>query len=83
MAALKSNQVDAFINNPDYSKPVILIYGPDEGLVSERADKLAEKSGVDLSDPFCLIRLNADDVAVTHPAWQVKHTQSECSVAND
>lgn len=63
MASLKSREIDPFLNKPDFSKPVFLIYGPDAGLVSERADMLAEKSGVDLSDPFCLIWLNADDAA--------------------
>jgi len=63
MASLKSREIDPFLNKPDFSKPVFLIYGPDAGLVSERADTLAEKCGVDLSDPFCLIRMNADDAA--------------------
>jgi len=63
MASLKTREIDAYLRNPDFSKPVILLYGPDAGLVSERADKLAEKSGVDLSDPFCLIRMDADEAA--------------------
>lgn len=63
MVALKPREIDSFINRPDFSRGVILLYGPDEGLVSERADKLAAKSGVDLDDPFCVIRLDADDAA--------------------
>ena len=64
MASLKSGEVDRFLSRPDFNRNVFLIYGPDTGLVSERADVLAKNSGVDLSDPFCLIRLDADDAAV-------------------
>ena len=64
MVALKAREVDRFLANPDFSAyRVILIYGPDGGMVSERADQLATASGVDLSDPFSLIRINADDAA--------------------
>ncbi len=64
MAALtKAREIDAFLAKPDFSKKVILLYGPDQGLVAERADGLARKTGVDLSDPFSLIRMDADDAA--------------------
>ncbi|MBL4726877.1 MAG: DNA polymerase III subunit delta [Rhizobiaceae bacterium] len=63
MAQLKAHEVDRFISRPTKDAPILLIYGPDEGLVSERADILAKASGVDLKDPFSLIRLNSDDVA--------------------
>ncbi len=63
MAELKASQVEQFLAKPDLSKSVFLIYGPDAGLVSERADQLAEKSGVDLSDPFCTLRIDADVLA--------------------
>lgn len=63
MASLKPRDIEPFLKKPDFSRPVILLYGPDAGLVSERADVLAQKSGVDLTDPFCQIRMNADDAA--------------------
>ncbi len=63
MAELKSAQADAFVDRPDPAYRLILVYGPDAGLVSERADILAGKFGVDLSDPFCLIRMDADAAA--------------------
>lgn len=63
MASKKAHEVDRFIDKPDPSFRVILLYGPDIGLVIERANKLAKKTGVDLKDPFSTIRLNADDVA--------------------
>jgi DNA polymerase-3 subunit delta len=63
MASLKPRDIEPFLKKPDFSRAVILLYGPDPGLVSERADILSEKSGVDLSDPFSLIRMDADDAA--------------------
>lgn len=63
MASLKASDIEAFLKKPDFTRAIILLYGPDPGLVSERADVLAKKSGVDLSDPFCLIRMDADTAA--------------------
>ncbi|MDJ0613076.1 MAG: DNA polymerase III subunit delta [Rhizobiaceae bacterium] len=64
MAALtKARDISAYLAKPHFNQKVILLYGPDQGLVTERADFIARQSGVDLSDPFCLIRLDADDAA--------------------
>jgi DNA polymerase-3 subunit delta len=63
MVALKPNQVDRALKNPDKSQRVILVYGPDTGLVIERANLIAANTGVDPSDPFSTIRLDADDIA--------------------
>ena len=63
MASKKAHEVDRFIERPDTAFRVILLYGPDIGLVTERAEILAKNTGVDLKDPFSTIRLNADDVA--------------------
>jgi DNA polymerase-3 subunit delta len=63
MAEVKSAQADAFVERPDPAFRVILLYGPDQGLVSERAETLATRFGVDLSDPFSLIRMDADIAA--------------------
>lgn len=63
MASKKAHEVDRYLERPDSAFRVILLYGPDIGLVSERAEILAKNTGVDLKDPFSTIRLNADDVA--------------------
>ncbi len=64
MAALtKARDISAYMAKPHFNQKVILLYGPDQGLVTERADVIASHSGVDLADPFCLIRLDADDAA--------------------
>ncbi|MBK8456202.1 MAG: DNA polymerase III subunit delta [Phyllobacteriaceae bacterium] len=59
---LKSNEIDAWLKRPDAGVAALLVYGPDRGLVSERARAFAERSGVDLSDPFSVIRFDAVEI---------------------
>ncbi len=63
MAARKAHEVESFLGKPDSRYRTILIYGPNTGLVSEHATSFAKSTGVDLADPFCLIRLDADRAA--------------------
>lgn len=49
---LSSYQINSFLKEPDPKVRIILLYGPDAGLVSERAEILAQKFVSDLSDPF-------------------------------
>jgi DNA polymerase-3 subunit delta len=41
---------------------IVLVYGPDRGLVSERAAQVADKTGVDLTDDFSVLTLEASDL---------------------
>lgn len=43
---------DNFVQNPNPAARAILIYGPDEGMVRERATKISRKIAEDLNDPF-------------------------------
>ena len=63
MAQRKAHEVDRFLQKPEPQFKTILIYGPNTGLVSERARAFAKNSGVDLEDPFSLIKLDADTAA--------------------
>jgi DNA polymerase III subunit delta len=63
MVALKAADVDRFIARPDPARPIVLIFGPDSGLVRERAEALIKSSVDDPSDPFSLARLDGDDLA--------------------
>src|SRR6202045_1953782 len=63
MTALKAAQVDAFVARPDPTRPVVLVFGPDAGLVRERAEALVRASVADPKDPFQLARLDGDDLA--------------------
>lgn len=61
MAQKKAHEVDAWLARPDASFSLVLIYGPDRGLVTERARRFAEQSGLPLDDPFTVVRIDAAD----------------------
>ncbi len=63
MAQRKAHEVDSFLRSPGSGWVVFLAYGPDRGLVSERASAIAKLSGVPLNDPFSLIALTADAIS--------------------
>jgi DNA polymerase-3 subunit delta len=63
MTAVASKYVDAFVAKPNPAQPVVLVYGPDAGLVRERAEALIRASVDDINDPFSLARLAGDDLA--------------------
>ena len=63
MTAVQSKFVDAFIAKPNPAQPVVLVFGPDVGLVRERAEALIRASVDDINDPFSLARLAGDDLA--------------------
>lgn len=60
MTALKPAEVDRFLSRPDPTIPVILLHGPDAGLVAERAEALIRGAGLNPDDPFALVRLEGD-----------------------
>ena len=62
MAQKKASEVDGFIRRPDRAYRAVLIYGPDRGLVSERAVALSKTVGVDLSDPFNVVKLDSQTI---------------------
>jgi DNA polymerase-3 subunit delta len=49
---VKTGEADRFVARPPGDLVAALFYGPDAGLVHERADKLARSVVEDLSDPF-------------------------------
>jgi DNA polymerase-3 subunit delta len=63
MTALKSSDADSFIARPDPARPVVLIYGPDAGLVHERAEALIRASIDNVNDVFSLIRIDGDELS--------------------
>jgi DNA polymerase-3 subunit delta len=63
LVALKGRDIDAFLARPDAARPIILLYGPDAGLVRERADALLASAVDDPNDPFSLVRLDGDELA--------------------
>jgi DNA polymerase-3 subunit delta len=63
VVALRGKEVDAFLARPEPARPIILLYGPDAGLVRERADALMASAVDDPTDPFSLVRMDGDDLA--------------------
>lgn len=63
MVAIKTSAVDAFLARPQPDVFAVLIYGPDAGLVAERAETLARRALEGSDDPFALVRLEGDDLA--------------------
>jgi DNA polymerase-3 subunit delta len=63
LVALRGKDIDAFLARPDPGRPIILLYGPDAGLVRERADALMASAVDDPNDPFSLVRLDGDELS--------------------
>src|SRR5436190_19450205 len=63
MVAIKNRDADAFVARPSPAQPIVLLYGPDAGLVHERAKKIIDASVDDTNDPFALVRIEGDTLA--------------------
>ena len=63
MVALRGKEIDAYLARPDPARPIVLLYGPDAGLVRERAEALLASAVDDPSDPFSLVRLDGDELS--------------------
>ena len=60
---LQGAAVDRFIARPDPAIRAVLLYGPDEGLVRERAAAIGRQIVSDLGDPFRVATLTAEAIA--------------------
>lgn len=63
MAQIKAHEFDGLIKRAGMPYRAFLIYGPDNGLVSERARELSKKTNVDLSDDFAVVKLEASEIS--------------------
>jgi DNA polymerase III subunit delta len=63
MVALRGKEIDAFLARPDPGRPIVLLFGPDAGLVRERAEALLASAVDDPNDPFSLVRLDGDELS--------------------
>lgn len=62
MTALKGKAGEAFADRRDKAMAAILLYGPDQGLVRERAEKIARQICKDFRDPFNYLDLAEADL---------------------
>ncbi|MBK8173934.1 MAG: DNA polymerase III subunit delta [Rhodospirillales bacterium] len=53
-------RVESFLHQPDPRYRAVLFYGPDLGLVRERADRLVLTAAGSLSDPFRIAEISAE-----------------------
>ena len=60
---LQGKAIEGFLARPDPKIRAVLIYGPDAGLVRDRADSLARSVVADLADPFRVAELATRTVA--------------------
>lgn len=74
---LTAGRVEAFLARPDPAVATVLLYGPDAGLVAERARRLALRVVDSLDDPFRVSELSADELRQT-PGRLVEETQALC-----
>ena len=54
---IQNARSDAFVAAPDPAVRAVLLYGPDAGLVRERAERLCRTVVADLRDPFRVVEL--------------------------
>jgi len=76
---LAPSRIAAFLQRPDPDIRAVLFYGPDAGLVRERADIIARRICPDLNDPFRVADLSAailaaDPARLTDEAAQLSLT---------
>jgi DNA polymerase-3 subunit delta len=62
MAEVKSHEFDRFAEKSAELYKIFVIYGPDRGLVSERAALIAGKTGISQDDPFAMLKLDVSDL---------------------
>jgi DNA polymerase-3 subunit delta len=63
MVAVKAGDVDRFVARPDPARAIVLVFGPDAGLVHERVEALIHAAVDDPRDPFGLARIEGDGLA--------------------
>lgn len=63
MVALKPSEIEPFVRRPSDRAALVLVYGPDDGLVAERAGAIVRAAAGKADDPFSLVRLDGAEIA--------------------
>lgn len=75
MSELKPQEFERLLRSSSALPRIIVIFGPDRGLVSERAEAAAARTGIPLSDPFAVTKVEASDLQKA-PGRLVEEMQS-------
>jgi DNA polymerase-3 subunit delta len=75
MTAIKAADVDRLIARPETAPPILLVFGPDAGLVRERVDQLVRASVDDPNDPFSFVRIEGEELS-SNPARLVEEAHT-------
>lgn len=59
---IKAHEYAALIRRAEIPYRIILVFGPDRGLVSERAAEIAAATRIDLKDDFSVVRMEAGEI---------------------
>ncbi|MEQ8667295.1 MAG: DNA polymerase III subunit delta [Rhodospirillales bacterium] len=59
---IEPRAVDGFLKQPDPAVRVVLLFGPDQGMVLERSRALGRTVVDDLADPFAVVDLSESDL---------------------
>ena len=55
-------RIQSFLRQPGTDTAAILLFGPDRGLVRERAQDVGKTAAPDLSDPFRVVQFSGQDL---------------------
>ncbi len=80
MVAVRPADVEATLSRIDTVRPVLLLFGPDSGLVRERARAYLAKAMDGSTDPFGLIGSMATRFPAIPVGWWMKPARWRCSV---
>lgn len=72
---LSARRIEAFVKSPDENVSAILVFGPEQGLIHERVDRLMTAVVGERADPFRLSTLSAQQIK-TDPACLVDEALS-------
>lgn len=75
MVAVRAGDADTALARRDPRHAVVLIFGPDMGLVRERAAGLVKRVVPDVADPFAVVRLEGDELS-SDPQRLIDETQT-------
>lgn len=64
---LTYRQIEPFVQKPDPAALMVLVYGPDHGLMKERASQIARSAVADINDPFNAVNMTAQQI-INDPA---------------